>query len=693
MIPEWLTISNNSGSGDSIVTITASSYNELTARTASLTVSGHTKSVNIGVLQEGTGVWSVSPDYLPETIQGGSIYLDIVSPYDNWYIVNNLSWITFNQLSGAPGSYSIEMTIDQNSNPYGRNGSFTVTDGNNTTEVTVEQDGTGEMSIYPTSFSFGTTGGTASFTVTAYTNWNVSVLPLWLHLSQETGATGVTVVTMTADTNSSSARSVTFEVDDLFTGINITVTQAENVLNVSPTAFTFVSSGEAKTFTVETYADYWEITNYPAWVSFSQTDGGPGIATVTVSAETNETDVLRTGTFNISDGVNIVTCSLSQNYVVPSIMINPQSLVFSSGATSAVLTITANTRWQVSGSTPNWCSFDQTSGMPGTAMINVTVNANNSGDIRDGEIVLTNISGSKKEIVYVLQYDDNSYDEYLTFTILTGGTIQWKNNGGAYRYIEYNVNNTGWTEIESDQSSPPTFNVEAGDVVKFRGTNNSYGVKISSSLYYSYFSGTSYFNASGNILSLVYGDNFVQHNNEITSQYIFLEMFYMSKVIDASHLVLPSSTVPSYGYDGFMSHSSLVYPPHLPALKLNTGCYYEMFEGAKIVNAPKLPARTMAQECYMGMFRNCNYLTTSPVLPAVELAVQCYAAMFAQCGSLNYITCYAHNSYAPLGPFDRPPVFQWTTNVSPTGTFVKSVDGAFVRGDNGMPEGWEVINV
>lgn len=51
-IPNWLHLSTLSGSGDTIVTITADTLESLTARTASLVVSGNTKSVTVPVTQE-----------------------------------------------------------------------------------------------------------------------------------------------------------------------------------------------------------------------------------------------------------------------------------------------------------------------------------------------------------------------------------------------------------------------------------------------------------------------------------------------------------------------------------------------------------------------------------------------------------------------------------------------------------------
>lgn len=77
--------------------------------------------------------------------------------------------------------------------------------------------------------------------------------------------------------------------------------------------------------------------------------------------------------------------------------------------------------------------------------------------------------------------------------------------------------------------------------------------------------------------------------------------------------------------------------PQLPAKKLTTGCYLNMFYGCtNLINAPELPATEVAENCYCAMFSYCDNLKTSPkILPAKILAEQCYYGMFEDCTSLT----------------------------------------------------------
>ena len=224
--------------------------------------------------------------------------------------------------------------------------------------------------------------------------------------------------------------------------------------------------------------------------------------------------------------------------------------------------------------------------------------------------------------------------EYLTFTILSAGTINWRaSDTSIAKTIEYKLNNGEWTSITSNTgSSAPIITVNSGDKLQFRGNNTEYNTGAA---YYNSFSGsTAYFNLSGNILSLFYGDNF----DAQTAPTIFRlgDMFQSTNVIDAGGLLLPN-IVRRY-------------------------CYFEMF-------------------CF------CTKLTTAPVLPATTLEFKCYCAMFYGCTSLNYIKCLATDIS------EKDCTEDWVNGVAPTGTFVKASSmNNWATGSNGIPSGWTVTN-
>ena len=328
-------------------------------------------------------------------------------------------------------------------------------------------------------------------------------------------------------------------------------------------------------------------------------------------------------------------------------------------------------------------------------------------------------------------------DEYLTFDIVTEGTIVWKtSDSNNVKTILYSINNGEWTDITSSTTGD-SFNVSVGDKVRFKGNNPAYGADSSS---YNTFNGsTASFNVQGNIMSLLFGDKFKGKTDLTGKTYVFVYLFENANIINAKNLVLPATTLAGgcyygmfkdctslvtaptlsattlasgcYGgmfegctslktapelpattlasscYSGmFRDCTSLVTAPTLSATTLADSCYYGMFEGCtSLTTAPELPATTLADWCYYGMFKGCKSLTTAPELPVRTLAEGCYDSMFYSCSSLNYIKCLATNISASNC------LSNWVLGVASTGTFVKAASmTSWTRDTNGIPSGWTV---
>ena len=236
--------------------------------------------------------------------------------------------------------------------------------------------------------------------------------------------------------------------------------------------------------------------------------------------------------------------------------------------------------------------------------------------------------------------------EYLTFEALEDGTftlsIPANVNSTYMTSVSYSTDNgKTWTttNVDSTAQTITTSTINAGNKVLWKGVGKQMA-KSSSSNNYSYFSSTGNFNASGNIMSLLYGDEFA---NQVVfpsgSTYNFAELFLnANKLISASNMVLPATTLASSCYrDIFYGCKSLTTAPSiLPATTLVGNCYRSMFSGCtSLTTAPELPATTLASGCYQYMFQGCTSLTTAPELPATTLTTECYYQMFYGCTSLT----------------------------------------------------------
>ncbi len=273
--------------------------------------------------------------------------------------------------------------------------------------------------------------------------------------------------------------------------------------------------------------------------------------------------------------------------------------------------------------------------------------------------------------VAVVENDTMDYDSkepdytkmYLTFEILTGGTIKWEDiisyGNPRQKTIEYSKNGGSWVSITSNTgASAPTIDVKAGDVLQFRGDNSEYGGN-----------GTNYtrigtsqnlrFNAFGNIMSII--DSTGYTSIYYTNSQAFNHFFYESNIVNAENLILPATSLGLQCYNYMFSHCTyLVTAPSLPATQFEFTSYMAMFEYTSIVKAPELLATTLGTR-------------------------GTYQIMFSHCANLNYIKCLATDFSGPNC------TNKWVEGVSATGTFVKASGVTWEAGISGIPDGWTVI--
>ena len=358
--------------------------------------------------------------------------------------------------------------------------------------------------------------------------------------------------------------------------------------------------------------------------------------------------------------------------------------------------------------------------------------------------------------VHFNKYVRDYSKEYFTIEALENGTISfniWESMGTEYiTSISYSTDNgETWTTTNNTNNKSEhltiNVNVNEGDKVLWKGDaqqmgyydTDDYGDSLGS-----FFSSTSEFNVYGNIMSLLYGDNFYGKTVlEYDSQFSYLFSDYNEEnecnVVNAENLSLPATILASNCYGGmfngctslttapelhattlahnccnymFFNCTSLTTAPELPAITLADSCYDSMFAGCtSLTTAPELPATILASNCYGSMFNGCTSLTTAPELPAITLADSCYYSMFLNCTGLTTApelpaTILTSNCYGSMfngctrlnyikAMFTTTPsisyTLSWVINVSSTGTFVKNSAATWNEsGVNGVPTGWTI---
>lgn len=302
--------------------------------------------------------------------------------------------------------------------------------------------------------------------------------------------------------------------------------------------------------------------------------------------------------------------------------------------------------------------------------------------------------------------------QYLTIEALTSGTVTIRATYyvNLEKEISYSIDNgTTWTTMTTSETEQSFGNLNAGDKILLKGENEAYGNSYNQNR----FGGTANVKIYGNIMSLVYGDNFVGQTT-LNKGYNFNYLFSQANVVNAENLILPATTLTTNCYRSmFEGCTSLTTAPKLPATTLAKQCYTAMFEGCtslvtasdlpattleyycyahmfygctSMTSAPSvLPATTLTEGCYSYMFNGCTSLTRAPKLPAETLVKSCYQHMFEYCSSLSYIKCLATVKAASSC------LAYWVSGVASSGTFVKNKDATWKTGQSGIPEGWTVV--
>lgn len=304
-----------------------------------------------------------------------------------------------------------------------------------------------------------------------------------------------------------------------------------------------------------------------------------------------------------------------------------------------------------------------------------------------------------------LLYPQSTTPNYFRFVAREDGHFKLSGNSVTYSLDS----GTTWTSLASDTYSPT---VSSGNCIMLKATNPT----LVSGGGIGKFISTGQFDVEGNIMSLVYGDDF-ETATTLTNNGQFRSLFDSNtNIINASGLTLPSTNAPQDAYRSlfynctnlvtaplefpattlgescykyaFRYCSSLTTVPTLPATNISQSCYASIFQGCtSLTSVPSnyLPATTVYQQCYEYMFSGCTALTTTPELPAATLAERCYRFMFNGCSLINNITCLATN----IGGSNC--TYGWVNGVASSGTFTKAASmSSWTTGNNGIPSGWAV---
>ena len=309
--------------------------------------------------------------------------------------------------------------------------------------------------------------------------------------------------------------------------------------------------------------------------------------------------------------------------------------------------------------------------------ISITIGGKDVNRIRiSGEVVWE--KKVEPDYLYIENVDESDCE--LSFTTNSSTTLPPSDK--YTNKVEFSTDKETWTTWNFDTAN--TLTIPIGGKVYLRNNSGVFSYYGTDGYYYlTSIKTTMKCNVGGNLNTLL------NYNEEILDisdkRSCFRRLFIGAKIVDASKLVMPATTLSQYCYaDFFSGNSSLIAPPELPAVNLADSCYYNFFYGcSSLTTSPSLPATTLAVGCYMSMYERCYKLANSPVLPATTLVEASYKEMFASCSSLIEVTVYANDISA------KNCTTNWLSGVANIGTFNNYGSTIYTKDSvSGIPTGW-----
>lgn len=310
-IPSWLHLSQVSGSGDTVITITADTNSAFVGRSVDLIVSGITKFVEVEVEQVNRiPNFTINPDSMA-CLSAGTTFNITVEAEKEWSATCSANWISFSPSSGVSGTTTVQATVGTYTEGGVRSGVIHFTDGFTPLMCTITQAGKDlDVDVQDLCYSYRFNLVREINVFSFSSGWTVTSKPDWISVGPKSGGTGNTTVTVIANAVGSpyNNRSGNIVISNGTETKTIPVLQKRDDVDIASSARLswFKQSGGTKTFRVNsaTTTSDWTVTSDSSWLTITPTSGACGTTVyITVTTEANNNFESRVGllTFTCMD--------------------------------------------------------------------------------------------------------------------------------------------------------------------------------------------------------------------------------------------------------------------------------------------------------------------------------------------------------------------------------------------------------
>jgi hypothetical protein len=304
-MPNWVTLSKTSGSGDDAIIVTVDENTSTSSRSGNIVITKPGMSLKATVKVEQAGLYFAPSATILQFTDKASTQSFSISSDANWSATLSDNWFTASELSGY-GDTTIDVTVEENTTSQERTGTIEFIAGDKTSNVNVHQLAK-YFIINNETFNFTSKGGTNIITLSTNDAWTAEVEhdADWISLSSYSGE-GDAEIVMTVDDNPSiNQRSTAVTINTINDqSVRILVSQKPRYLTVSSQSILFFGKGgTSQTIAISTDAKY-ALSASDSWFTINRISDN----TFAVYATQNSSVNVRQGSVRISM-TDLVDCS------------------------------------------------------------------------------------------------------------------------------------------------------------------------------------------------------------------------------------------------------------------------------------------------------------------------------------------------------------------------------------------------
>ena len=391
-------------------------------------------------------------------------YENVASKYDitidaesDWTSAVSDSWISVNPDKGKAGKSTVSIEVTPNTSITSRKGYVSFKSGSRERlQIAIEQEG-----LYieaDSKVKFTSLAESKKLTIHSNTKWEVATKPDWITVSQESGEGDGEITLTTLDNPNTTSRRGDLWLGQEGLSINCCVSILQSGKTLSTNVGVLELSDKACQSTFEIISDAkWTASQTANWFTSTPTSGN-GNATITVSAEANNSAEERTGRINYAyiDKVWGIDIHQMAKYMT----IDNQAFVFDSKGGTHTIDLSTNDEWTAEiENNPSWLKLSKSSGS-GSATLTLTADDNASVNSRSA-VVLINTKYSQSIRILVSQ-------EPRFLTVSTQSLLMFA-SGGLSETVSIETNGT--YDIKGESSWFTVYQY-AGNTFKVNATQN-----------------------------------------------------------------------------------------------------------------------------------------------------------------------------------------------------------------------------